>query len=576
MNGLVGPTRILSKTEHSLYRLKVLLFSIAICFGFSHLWLGRTGVHGIDPISYMDMGDALMRGNWNAAANGIWSPLYPLLLGAALRFVKPSASWEFPLVHVIGFIIYVGMIFSFDFLWSELGRALRERSTSERRRWVVFSDRSWLVIGYCLFLWVSLLMIRVTDESPDMLAAVAVYVASALLVRITDGRARIGTFVVLGAVLGLGYLAKTILFPLSFVFLLVAAVGTYKKQEPLARPLAAFVVFLITASPLLFVLSRAKGRFTFGDSGTINYLWHVEGVPRTYWQGDYPGSGAPIHPPRLILAKPAVYEFAAPFPVTFSPWYDPSYWYEGMHLHFDLKKQIRALTEAVGIYHGLFFKPGAVLIAISLILLFLGDSLRSALGRWDLLLPALAGLGAYALVHVEPRYVGSFILVFWGAVLSQVRLPESELAVRSLRFSTLAIAVIYSVELCAGTYAAAVDEKQVTAEMQESQQIAREIRKAGLQPGDRTAIIGGISGMIWARLAKVQIVANLPDDKDFWSQGPGAQSKALRAFASTGAKVVVAEAVPAVLATGGWMRIGNTDFYLRALSAAAIADPTEQ
>jgi len=517
-----------------------------------------------------------MRGNWNAAANGLWSPLYPLLLGAALSFVKPSASWEFPLVHVVGFIIYIGAIFSFDFLWSEFGRALRERSTSKRRRWVVFPDRSWMVIGYCLFLWVSLLMIRVTDESPDMLVAMAVYAACALLMRITDGRARIGTFVVLGVVLGLGYLAKTILFPLSLVFLVVAAVGTYKQQQSLARPLVAFVVFLVIASPLLCILSRAKGRFTFGDSGTINYLWHVEGVPRTYWQGNYPGSGAPIHPPRLILANPAVYEFAAPFAVTFSPWYDPSYWYEGMHLHFDFKKQIRALAEGVGIYHGLFFKPGAVLIAISLILLLVGGSLRDALGRWDLLMPALAGLGAYALVHVEARYVGSFILVFWGAVLSQVRLPESELAVRLLRFSTLAIAIIYSVELCAGTYATAVDEKEVTAEMQESQQLAQGIREAGLRSGDRSAIIGGISGMIWARLAKTQIVANLPDDKDFWSQAPDARSKALSALASTGARVVVAEAVPAWAATAGWMRIGQTDFYVHALSPAATADPTQR
>lgn len=517
-----------------------------------------------------------MRGDWNAAANGLWSPLYPLLLGAALRFVKPSALWEFPLVHVVGFIIYVGAIFSFDFLWTEFGRGLRERSTSERGRWVVFSDQSWLVIGYCLFLWVSLLMIRVTDESPDMLVAAVVYVACALLMRITDGRARIGTFVLFGLVLGLGYLAKTVLFPLSLVFLGVAAVGTYKKQQSLARPLGALVVFLVIASPLVLILSRAKGRLTFGDSGTINYLWHVEGVPRTYWRGDFAGSGAPIHPPRLILANPAVYEFGAPFAVTYSPWYDPSYWYEGMHLHFDVKKQMRALAEAIGIYHGLFFKPGAVLIAISLILLLLGNSLSNEVGRWDVFLPALAGLGAYALVHVEPRYVGSFILVFWGAILRQVRLSESEWAIRLLRLSTLAIAIIYSIELCVGTYATAMDEREVTAEMQESQQIARGMRGAGLQPGDRIAIIGGISGMIWARLAKTQIVANLPDDKDFWSQGSDAQSKALSAFASTGARVVVAEAVAVLPANGGWVRIGQTDAYLHALSPAVIAGATER
>ena len=121
-----------------------------------------------------------------------------------------------------------------------------------------------------------------------------------------------------------------------------------------------------------------------------------------------------------------------------------------------------------------------------------------------------------------------------------------------------------------------MDEREVTAEMQESQQIARGIRGAGLQPGDRIAIIGGISGMIWARLAKTQIVANLPDDKDFWSQGSDAQSKALSAFASTGARVVVAEAVAVLPANGGWVRIGQTDAYLHALSASAIAASPER
>ncbi len=576
MSGIVAPTKNPSTTAHPLRRLKVLLVSLAVAFGFLHLWLGRVGAHGIDSVSYMDMGDALIRGDWSAAANGVWSPLYPLLLGAALRMAKPSAAWEFQLVHVVGFILYVVAIFSFDFLWSEFGRVLSERSMPEGRRWVVFSDRSWLVIGYGLFLWVSLLMLRVTDESPDMLVAAAFYIACALLMRITDGRGRTGTFVLYGAVLGFGYLAKAIFFPLSLVFLVVAAVGTQKKHQSFSRPLLALVVFLVIASPLLSILSRAKGRLTFGDSGTINYLWHVEGVPRTYWRGDYPGSGAPIHPPRLLLASPAVYEFGTPFEVTYSPWYDPSYWYDGMHLHFDARRQIRALSEAIGIYHGLFFKPGAVLIAISLILLLLGNSLTDVVGRWDVLLPALAGLGAYALVHVEPRYVGAFILVFWGALLSQVRLPGSELAVRLLRFSTLAIAVIYSVELCVGTYATAIDERESTAMMQQSELIARRLRDAGLQPADRIAIIGGISGMIWARLANAHIVANLPDSENFWSLGPDAQSKVLSAFASCGATVVVSEAVPLSRATSRWMRIDQTDVYLYELSRVAVAAQTDR
>src|SRR5579885_1108314 len=260
MSGIVAPTQNPSTSEHSLLHLKLFLFSLAVAFGLLHLWLGRVGAHGIDSVSYMDMGDALIRGDWSAAANGVWSPLYPLLLGAALRMAKPSAAWEFQLVHVVGFILYVVAICSFDFLWSEFGRVLRERSMPEGRRWVVFSDRSWLVIGYFLFLWVSLLMLRVTDESPDMLVAAAFYIACALLMRITEGRARIGSFVLFGVILGVGYLVKAIFFPLSLVFLVVAAIGTYKKRLPLTRPLVSlFVISRNRESTVIHSFAR-KGR----------------------------------------------------------------------------------------------------------------------------------------------------------------------------------------------------------------------------------------------------------------------------------------------------------------------------
>ena len=555
---------ISSKSDQSLGRLRYLLFSIAIGLGFVHAWVGRAVLHDIDGISYLDMGDAYLRGDWTTAVNGLWSPLYALFLGGALRVMKPSASWEFPLVHMVGFAIYVGASLSFDFLWIELGHVLRERSTSQEESRATFPEWAWLLLGYCLFLWVSLQLISVVEETPDMLVAAAVYIASALLLRMSRNHARIGTFFVLGLVLGLGYLAKTILFPLSFVFLAVAAFMTYKRRESLARPLVAVLVFLLTASPLLVVLSRAKGRLTFGDSGRINYIWHVDGVPRMYWQGDYPGSGIPIHPPRLILAKPAVYEFAAPFAATFPPWYDPSYWYEGMHPHFDLRKQVRALVVGAGIYHGLFLKSGAALVTISLTLLFLGGSMRDISGRLDVLLPAMAGLGLYALVHVEPRYVGSFILVFWGGVLSQLRLPKSELSSRLLRAATLAIVAIYSTELCVGALGAAATERDLAAGAQEELQIAQGIRQAGLRPGDRVATVGGMGAMVWARLAKVRIVANLPDDTDFWFQGDDTRSRTLSAFAATGAKAIVAASPSG--AKDGWIKIGQTEYYLYALT----------
>ena len=549
--------------EWSLGRLKFLLCGIAVGLGLVHTWLGLAAVHGMDGVSYLDMGDAYMRSDWDTAINGLWNPLYAVMAGAALHVVKPSPRWEFPFIHLLGFAIYIVALICFDFLWAELAEVRRkEERSSTGEASAGFPDWAWLLIGYCLFLWVSLHVIRVVEESPDMLVAALVYLASALMLRISTGGARTGTFILLGLVLGVGYLAKAVMFPLSFVFLVVAAFVVLRQKQALVRPLVAFVVFLVMASPLILALSRTKGRLTFSDSGKINYLWHVDGVPWMYWQGNFPGSGAPTHPPRQILTNPVIFEFAKPFAATYPPWYDPSYWYDGMKPHFNLKKEMGALSEAAATYYSLFFRPGAALIAISLTLLFLGRSFRDLARRLDLLIPTVAGMGMYALIHVEPRYVGSFILVFWGAVLCQLRLPDSYHSRRLFVCATLSIVIIYSAALAFGTLSAAASEGVLSARYQANFKVAESIRWAGLGSADPVASIGSHTGTTWARLARVRIVADMPDGADFWLEGPDAQSKVLSAFQTSGAKAVVAEATSQPVSMDGWSRVGKTNFYL--------------
>jgi hypothetical protein len=53
----------LTKADRSLWRLKYLLCSsVAVGLGFLHAWLGRAAVHGLDGVSYLDLGDAYMKG----------------------------------------------------------------------------------------------------------------------------------------------------------------------------------------------------------------------------------------------------------------------------------------------------------------------------------------------------------------------------------------------------------------------------------------------------------------------------------------------------------------------------------
>ena len=79
----------------------------------------------------------------------------------------------------------------------------------------------------------------------------------------------------------------------------------------------------------------------------------------------------------------------------------------------------------------------------------------------------------------------------------------------------------------------------------------------------------------WARLARVKIVAEVPNQEvdKFWAGGPSVQLRVLRAFARTEPKVIVGspeampghqpEGIPQFVLDMGWQKIGGTDYYVQ-------------
>src|SRR5271170_6509852 len=87
--------------------------AIIVATGLVRAWVGR---YSMDPdgICYLDLGDAFFHRKWFDAVNGYWSPLYSWLLGSAMFLTKPSRQWEFPIVHVVNFIIYLAALAGFE------------------------------------------------------------------------------------------------------------------------------------------------------------------------------------------------------------------------------------------------------------------------------------------------------------------------------------------------------------------------------------------------------------------------------------------------------------------------------
>jgi hypothetical protein len=531
--------------------------------GLIQVWAHR---HNINPdsISYIEIAQSAREAGWKSYVNGYWSPLYPFLLTNAFRIFDPSPLWESTIVIFANLAIYLANLACFEWFLREL-ILLRDASNHSAERGFPISSRTLWISGYVFFLWAGQFWVTPGWVSPDLCAAGLGYLATAALIRIHRGQAGWATFVFFGAVLGLGYLAKAPMFPLAFVFLVCGFLPVSSDRRAWTRATLAVVVFLIIAAPLAVCLSMAKGRMTFGDSGRINYAEFVNGAPKyVHWEGEPPGTGIPAHPQRRLLGEPPVYEFAAPIGGSYPPWYDPSYWYEGIKPHFSLKGQLMALYRTTSSYLRIFSVTGT-LYAVFVTLFFLVRKSGSWGGGWReekfVWIPLAAAFGMYALVHVEPRFVGGFGLMLLMRLLAGVRFakPAGQGALSGLASVIIlapALAIVFSTGENLKDMA-----RPATFEQWE---VARGLHEMGIPQGSDLGSIGTGLGAYWAHLAGARIIAEIPDNEQprFVAADAARRQQILALFSSVGAGAVITRNAAAANPADGWRQIPGTHYFI--------------
>ncbi len=563
-----------------LTRLELAFWLLAIVLGFAHVWADHHYLMNADAMSYIDIAEAYLRRDWPTAVNSYWSPLYSWLIALGLAIARPSPYWKFAVVHLVNFGMYLFALSCFCFLMREMLRRQRSKRGEYLAHYMdTLPDWALLALGYSLFIWSSLFLVTVQLESPDMLVAAFVYLATALLLRIRRQPSSWAPFALLGVFLGLGFLAKSVMLLLTPVFLIAATVAARNIRRGLPRVAVALVLFLLVAGPFIYAMSKSKGTLTTGRSGRLNYLWAINRVRNTHWQGDEPNSGTPKHTTRKIFDNPPAFEFSEPVGGTYPVWYDPTYWYEGSVSHFDFGQQVRVFVGAIAAYFELLQNRG---VNYGLLIGLLAFYILSGRGRllvydfidqWLLIVPAIAGLGLYALVNVQGRYVASFLILLWLALFMSVRVHNTPNALRFARSISIALIAVIVITTVASSYREiGLTLRQVIngedPVAHEQWQVAEGLRELGVTPNDKVAFIGDSFRVFWAYLLGVRVTAEVRRDSviDFWQASPAVKGDVINAFAGTGVKAVITEEPPVGMDLSGWRKIRDTDYYVYLLN----------
>ena len=545
-----------------------------------------------DAISYLDISKAVSRGDWTLALTPYWSIGYPMILAATRWMFPPGPQGEWTAIHAVNLAIFVATYLSFLYL---LKVAVTYTAMANGAEQAESGNGLVFAIGTSIFLLWQLQTGNVSRVSPDLAVNCIFFLLMAASLRFCL-RPSVTTASLMGFLMGIGYVIKAILLPLSSVVVLVVVLHSFcrlrtDRRSTIAKLTAALPAMAIPALPYVAALSTVAGHFTLGDSGSLNYAWEVNGLTHWHWQGGPAPFGMPIHPLQLVLKNPPVFQFAEPFPVTYPPWFNPSYWYEGYRHFFNPANQIYFFKVNLLRFGEIFFNtphaPVKAVVSVSLLLAstFLLKDRQIFWGRlialWPLYLPSTAAVGIYLLVFTEPRYLVGFLIILLTTIFLPLFVPTQLLARKNGYALVIVLAAVSAAVLLksqAEVLRAAWQGKSYTSN--EQWRIALYLAQSGVRPGEKVAFVRVERGTqsTWAYLDGLHIVAEIGNqgfslenqEKDFelFTGSPEVQQTVFNLFRKAGAVLVVALDVNGAPQGSGWERVPETQSWVHRLDGS--------
>jgi hypothetical protein len=558
----------------SLRQLKAGSRVLIVALGFLQAWAGRFYIDP-DGVNYFDVAHAYARRDWLHAINGYWSPLYSWLLAIIEIVFRPSPYWQSTYLHLLNLVFFILALVAFEFFLNRLVSLVtllfpELSNESARPAW------AWWLLGYTAFAVCTLRIITLSNDTPDMALAALVFLATGLLIDLRQFERSSLRYAVLGAILGVAYLTKGVMFPLFFVFLVSTVFARGGLKKPDFRALATLAGFFVVSMPFVGALSHVRGHFTFGETGKVAYIHEVihadehktESVNRLTGVDGKQDSNEIQHAPQKLTDDPPAYIYKTPYALaTYPALYDPSYWWAGRHPRFGPRNQIHAIGRAAASFFHML-STEKQWIAGWLVLALLASAWKLMWARlaqmWFIVFPPIATLALYSLVLVEPRYAAVWITIILLVLFVAVDWPQLESRKSIGAVVALAIAITSGVAVLKGGFDNLAEclHKEPNVQLE----IGQSLLSMGLKRGDDVAFLGQTTlPYYWAHLSGLRVTGDIQIDDlySYWTAPPQRRIEIAERFRANGIKALVISGPP--LETDKWQPIAATGYYVQFL-----------
>jgi hypothetical protein len=529
---------------------------MAVCW-LAQGYATRHTQQAADGISYLEIAYQALAGNWHALLNSYWSPGYPIVLAVFLKIFDPSPAHELFMMRMVGWLTLIAALAAFEYFLRACSRFRLSLVVATGQEPPILRTNQFRMLADALFFWCTTVLVPSSNEHPDILVFLIFLLASAVAMDLLAGPRGYGRYLLFGAILGIGYIVKAVLFPLGFVFLV--ALALYRSQRTFKLILSA-AIFLLICAPLVFGLSHTKGRFTIGDVGPVA---RAQTMSLYDFANLSPGTPVPAAP-HIQIYSGGIWSGSYP------AWTEPSIRFTGKVPHVPLRRQLNKTHIVLRFYFDMLATSLGALTCAVLILIFTQRDFVAFTANFFratvLWMPALAGFAAYATLRAEGRFLPGFLMAFFAAIciaLGPARIADGSKFTKYIVYAATIVLV-----------AQAVVEAGHTASSASSGfpdwQLAATLPSFGVAAGDKVGFLGdALEDHVWAHLARVEIVGEIPKDDvlTYWAATTEEKQQALQELSGAGAKVLVAPNVPPSAWPEGWKQVAGTQYFILELPA---------